>query len=175
MLAHSKKELSLLTRHIRSYCTKKEVRVRFAPSPTGEKNARHSTSTFCNIFVVGFLHLGGLRTALFNYLFAKAKNGKFILRIEDTDRTRLVEGATQQLCKDLEWTGLIPDEGPLGYGGDYGPYIQSERLDIYEKYINRLLENGHAYHCFCSDRRLDLLKKEAIKSREIPKYDNRCR
>ncbi|CRK97810.1 CLUMA_CG011186, isoform A [Clunio marinus] len=136
----------------------KEIRVRFAPSPTG------------------FLHLGGLRTALFNYLFAKARNGKFILRIEDTDQTRLIEGAKEQLYKDLEWAGIIPDEGPAPvYGGNYGPYIQSERLDIYEDYVNKLLENGDAYHCFCSDRRLELLKKDAIKARQIPKYDNRCR
>lgn len=125
--------------------------------------------------LLGFLHLGGLRTALFNFLFAKARDGKFILRIEDTDQTRLVEGATEQLCKDLEWAGLVPDEGPASYGGDYGPYVQSERLEIYEKYIDQLLETGHAYHCFCSERRLDLLKKEAIKARQIPKYDNRCR
>jgi glutamyl-tRNA synthetase len=74
--------------------------------------------------------LGGLRTALYNYLFAKANKGKFILRIEDTDQTRLVEGASEQLSKDLEWCGLVPDEGPL-QGGDFGPYIQSERLQLY--------------------------------------------
>lgn len=121
------------------------------------------------------MHLGGLRTALFNYLFAKSRDGKFILRIEDTDQTRLIEGATEQLCEDLEWAGLVPDEGPGKFGGDYGPYIQSERLEIYQRYSDELLENGHAYHCFCSERRLDLLKKEAIKTRQIPKYDNRCR
>lgn len=118
--------------------------------------------------------MGGLRTALFNYLFAKQNGGKFILRIEDTDQSRLVEGATEQLCRDLEWTGMTPDEGPF-YGGNYGPYVQSERLPIYQKYIEQLLEEGHAYHCFCSERRLELLKKEAIKTRQIPKYDNRCR
>lgn len=126
------------------------------------------------IGILGFLHLGGLRTALFNYLFAKAHDGKFILRIEDTDQTRLVAGATEQLCKDLEWVGIKPAEGP-SYGGDFGPYIQSERLDVYEKYISKLLDNGHAYHCFCSERRLELLKKEAIKAAQVPKYDNRCR
>ncbi|CAO1395276.1 unnamed protein product [Diamesa hyperborea] len=134
-----------------------ECRVRFAPSPTG------------------FLHLGGLRTALFNYLFAKSRNGKFIIRIEDTDQTRLVEGATEQLCKDLEWAGIIPDEGPAPYNGEYGPYIQSQRLETYQKYINKLLDSGNAYHCFCSERRLDLLRKEALRTRQIPKYDNRCR
>lgn len=128
-----------------------------------------------HIFFIGFLHLGGLRTALFNYLFAKANNGKFILRIEDTDQTRLVPGAIEQLCQDLEWTGLIPDEGPMKYGGSYGPYIQSVRLDIYQKYIKELIDSGHAYHCFCSERRLELMRKEAVKARQIPKYDNRCR
>lgn len=123
--------------------------------------------------ILGFLHLGGLRTALFNYLFAKSKNGQFILRIEDTDQVRLVDGATNELCKDLEWAGIIPDEGPK-YGGDYGPYIQSERLGIYQEHVNKLLENGSAYHCFCSERRLDLLRKEALRTRQVPKYDNRC-
>lgn len=123
---------------------------------------------------IGFLHLGGLRTALFNFLFAKSFNGKFILRIEDTDQTRLVDGACEALCRDLEWGGLIPDEGPT-YGGNYGPYIQSERLEIYQEHLKKLLETGHAYHCFCSERRLELLRKEAVKARQIPKYDNRCR
>jgi glutamyl-tRNA synthetase len=127
------------------------------------------------IFVfLGFLHLGGLRTALFNYLFAKSKNGKFIIRIEDTDQSRLVEGATEQLIEDLEWVGIRADESPL-ISGNYGPYIQSQRLDIYQKYINKLLESNNAYHCFCSERRLELLRKEAIKTGQIPKYDNRCR
>ncbi|CAG9805608.1 unnamed protein product [Chironomus riparius] len=121
-----------------------------------------------------FLHLGGLRTALFNYLFAKAHNGKFILRIEDTDQNRLVDGAVEQMIEDLEWSGMKADEGPF-YGGDFGPYIQSQRLDVYQKYIKQLLESGHAYHCFCTERRLELLRKEAIKTRQIPKYDNRCR
>lgn len=119
--------------------------------------------------------MGGLRTSLFNYLFAKAHNGKFILRIEDTDQARKVDGATEQLMRDLEWTGMRADEGPHEYGGDYGPYIQSARLDIYQKHIKKLLETGHAYHCFCSERRLELLRKEAIKSHQVPKYDNRCR
>lgn len=101
-------------------------------------------------------------------------NGKFILRIEDTDQTRLIDGATEALCKDLEWAGLVPDEGPL-YGGEYGPYIQSERLNIYQDHVKKLLESGHAYHCFCSERRLELLRREAVRTRQIPKYDNRCR
>lgn len=118
--------------------------------------------------------MGGLRTALFNYLFAKANNGKFILRIEDTDQTRLVEGATEQLMKDLEWSGMKVDEGPF-IGGDFGPYVQSTRLDIYQNHVNKLLESGDAYHCFCTERRLEILRKDAMKNRQIPKYDNRCR
>ncbi|XP_063709929.1 nondiscriminating glutamyl-tRNA synthetase EARS2, mitochondrial [Culicoides brevitarsis] len=133
-----------------------QVRVRFAPSPTG------------------YLHLGGLRTALYNYLFAKKHGGKFILRIEDTDQTRLVDDATEQLCKDLEWAGIKPDEGP-NYGGLFGPYIQSQRIDLYHEEVKKLLSNGSAYYCFCSERRLDLLRKEALKQRQVPKYDNRCR
>lgn len=120
------------------------------------------------------MHLGGLRTALYNYLFAKKHGGKFILRIEDTDQTRLVEGATEQLCKDLEWAGIKPDEGP-GYGGLFGPYIQSSRVELYREEVKKLLANGSGYYCFCSDRRLELLRKEALKQRQVPKYDNRCR
>lgn len=134
----------------------KDVRVRFAPSPTG------------------YLHLGGLRTALYNFLFAKSNNGKFILRIEDTDQTRLVEGASEQLQKDLKWAGIKIDEGPLA-GGNFGPYVQSQRLNIYRENLKILLENGSAYHCFCSDKRLNLLRREALKMRQVPKYDNRCR
>lgn len=97
------------------------------------------------------MHLGGLRTALFNYLYAKQNNGKFILRIEDTDQTRLVEGAKEKLYEDLEWAGLQIDEGPI-QGGDHGPYIQSQRLHLYQKYMNELIESGHAYHCFCTGK-----------------------
>lgn len=139
----------------RTYANK-NVRVRFAPSPTG------------------FLHLGGLRTALYNLLFARKHNGKFILRIEDTDQTRLVEGATQQLQDDLQWSGIEIDEGP-SQGGDFGPYFQSQRLKMYKEQIQILLDNGLGYRCFCTDRRLNLLRKEAIRKQEIPKYDNRCR
>lgn len=119
--------------------------------------------------------MGGLRTALYNYLFARATKGKFVLRIEDTDQSRLVEGATEQLCSDLEWAGIIPDEGPGKYGGTFGPYIQSERLEIYRTEVKQLLENGSAYYCFCTERRLELLRKEALKARQVPRYDNRCR
>lgn len=117
--------------------------------------------------------MGGLRTALYNYLYAKANNGKFILRIEDTDQSRLIDGATEQLCTDLNWAGIRPDEGPQ-QGGPFGPYIQSERLAIYRREVKTLLENGTAYYCFCTERRLELLRKEAVKARQIPRYDNRC-
>lgn len=129
-------------------------------------------------YVLGHLHLGGLRTALYNYLFAKSNNGTFIIRIEDTDQSRLVDGATEKLIKDLEWAGIIPDESPQhnnNVDNKYGPYIQSQRLEIYRTEVKKLLENGNAYYCFCSERRLDLLRKDALKTRQIPKYDNRCR
>ena len=109
---------------------KQEVRTRFAPSPTG------------------YMHIGNLRTALYAYLFAKHNNGKFILRIEDTDQKRYVEGATDVIYKTLKQTGLIHDEGP-DIGGKYGPYIQSERKDIYKEYALKLVKSGHAYYCFC--------------------------
>ncbi|XP_065358917.1 nondiscriminating glutamyl-tRNA synthetase EARS2, mitochondrial [Calliphora vicina] len=134
-----------------------EVRVRFAPSPTG------------------YLHLGGLRTALYNYLYAKNQNGKFLLRIEDTDQTRLVPGAMEALIEDLQWAGIDIDEGPGKFGGNYGPYIQSQRTKIYLDSVKTLLDNGTAYRCFCTERRLDLLRKEAVRARQIPKYDNKCR
>jgi glutamyl/glutaminyl-tRNA synthetase len=126
----------------------KEVRVRFAPSPTGD------------------LHIGGLRTALYNYLFAKVHGGKFILRIEDTDKNREVDGSIDQIIDCLEWAGLKYDEGPkcehegpAKYrNGPYAPYIQSERLKIYEKFGKTLLENGHAYHCFCTADRLKQMR-----------------
>ena len=114
---------------------KGQVRVRYAPSPTGE------------------LHIGGLRTALFNYLYAKEKKGKFILRIEDTDKTREVEGSAERLAEDLRWAGIEWDEGP-DKEGNYGPYVQSSRLKIYETWMKALLDMGHAYHCFCSQERL---------------------
>ncbi|XP_044726635.1 probable glutamate--tRNA ligase, mitochondrial, partial [Chrysoperla carnea] len=160
-LNYVKNHAIIFTKHVRYFSNSKSfhskiVRVRFAPSPTG------------------FLHLGGLRTALFNYLFARANKGKFILRIEDTDQTRIVPESVQQLINDLKWAGLEIDEGP-NVPGAYGPYTQSQRTDIYQKYIKILLENKSAYHCFCTDRRLNLIRREALKAREIPKYDNRCR
>lgn len=140
-----------------------DVRLRFAPSPTG------------------YLHIGGLRTALYNYLFAKANQGKMVLRIEDTDRTRFVEGAIEGLIESLKWAGIDYDEGvfiedgQVVERGDYGPYIQSNRLDIYKKYVDQLLEEGHAYYCFCSKERLDHLREEQKIKGQIPRYDGLCR
>ena len=117
----------------------KSVRVRFAPSPTG------------------YLHVGGLRTALYNYLFARKNNGKFVLRIEDTDRNRYVDGAVENLITALKWCGLDFDEGPES-GGKFGPYLQSQRLGIYQKHIQELIFKGNAYYCFCTHERLEALK-----------------
>ncbi|PKL82994.1 MAG: glutamate--tRNA ligase [Ignavibacteriae bacterium HGW-Ignavibacteriae-3] len=132
------------------------VRVRFAPSPTG------------------YLHVGGLRTALYNYLFARKANGKFILRIEDTDRNRFVEGAVENLIKALKWCGLDYDEGPDA-GGQYGPYMQSQRLDIYQDHVKELISTGDAYYCFCTPERLNELKEEQQRQK-LPqaKYDKHC-
>src|SRR3990167_9625633 len=113
-----------------------KVRVRIAPSPTGED-----------------LHIGNVYTALINYVFAKKHQGKFIVRIEDTDRTRLVEGSEERILKSLHWLNLIYDEGP-DKEGPYSPYRQSERLPLYRKYAEELVENGHAYYCFCTAERL---------------------
>lgn len=131
-------------------------RVRFAPSPTG------------------YLHVGGLRTALYNYLFSKKNNGTFVLRIEDTDRNRYVEGAVENLIQALKWAGLHFDEGPDA-GGNYGPYMQSQRLDIYKKYSEELVAKGKAYYCFCTPERLQTLREEQEKQK-LPqaKYDKHC-
>ncbi|XP_059154924.1 probable glutamate--tRNA ligase, mitochondrial [Physella acuta] len=145
----------LISRHC-STKTQPAVRVRFAPSPTG------------------YLHLGGLRTALYNFLFARSHNGTFILRIEDTDQSRAVPGAIEYLQNTLHWAGIDPDEGPV-VGGRFGPYIQSERLKIYQENIQTLLKNGWAYRCFCTERRLELMRKEAARKGEPSRYDNRCR
>ncbi|XP_015598994.1 probable glutamate--tRNA ligase, mitochondrial [Cephus cinctus] len=138
------------------YYRKHNVRVRFAPSPTGH------------------LHLGGLRTALYNYLFARANDGCFILRIEDTDQTRIIPDAMQKLQDDLFWAGIIPDEDPIR-GGPTGPYIQSKRIELYKEQVLTLLNNESAYYCFCSEHRLDLIRKDAMRLKQKPKYDNRCR
>ncbi|HPQ43224.1 MAG TPA: glutamate--tRNA ligase [Syntrophales bacterium] len=133
-----------------------QVRVRFAPSPTG------------------YLHVGGLRTALFNYLFARKQGGKFILRIEDTDQKRSIPGALEKLTTTLTGIGLHYDEGP-DVGGDYGPYIQSQRTEIYKEYTQRLLDSGNAYYCFCSEERLNNLREEQRKRKRPPMYDGKCR
>lgn len=157
----------------RCYCSHKKIRVRFAPSPTGRNkivflpiNLKLTNFFLPCIHVIGYLHLGGLRTALYNHLFAKGQNGTTIIRIEDTDQTRKVEGATEKLLEDLKWCGIDYDEGP---------YFQSKRLSLYQEHLEILLKNGTAYKCFCTPARLDLLRKEALKAREMPKYDNKCR
>lgn len=132
------------------------VRTRFAPSPTG------------------MLHVGGLRTALYNYLLAKKENGAFILRIEDTDQSRKVEGATENLIETLEWAGIHFDEGP-GREGAYGPYVQSQRISFYQKSAFQLVENGKAYYCFCTPARLARLRQERMASNLPASYDRRCR
>lgn len=134
----------------------KPVRVRFAPSPTGH------------------MHLGSARTALYDYLLAKKTGGKFILRIEDTDRKRQVEGAEQELIDGLHWLGIEWDEGP-DKGGEYSPYRQSERKEIYQKYAQQLVETGKAYYCFCSPDRLERVRQEQQKRKEPPHYDGLCR
>lgn len=132
-----------------------EVRVRFAPSPTGN------------------IHLGGLRTALYNYIYAKKYGGKFILRIEDTDQSRIIENSAKEIEEILIWSGLKPDESPK-LKGPYGPYSQSARLDLYRKRANELLESGRAYRCFCSPDRLSLLRNYQSRNREKPHYDRKC-
>ena len=150
------------------------IRTRFAPSPTG------------------YLHVGGLRTALYSYLFAKKHDGKFLLRIEDTDRERYVADGVANILKSLYWAGITPDEGvvlngsshhPLtppraggevGQFGKNGPYVQSERLSIYKEHAGMLLEAGHAYYCFCSSERLTELR-EQLTAKKLPTgYDGRC-
>ncbi|ETV68458.1 glutamate-tRNA ligase, variant 1 [Aphanomyces astaci] len=131
------------------------VRVRYAPSPTG------------------YLHLGGLRTALFNYLFAKAHGGAFLMRIEDTDQTRKVDGSVEALTHSLQWCGIHEDEGPTA-GGNFGPYVQSERLHLYKSYADTLLQDGHAYRCFCSQERLKSLRDAAARSGSGTMYDRAC-
>ena len=149
------KIVKYLSRNCITAAPSSDVRVRFAPSPTG------------------YLHLGGLRTALYNFLFARSRGGQFILRIEDTDRSRLVPGAAAQLEEILSWIGMTPDESPLR-GGAFGPYQQSERRHLYTQYAQELLDKGLAYRCFCTERRLELLKKEAARTQQPNKYDRKC-
>uniref|UniRef100_A0A0V0HVD5 Putative glutamate--tRNA ligase-like n=1 Tax=Solanum chacoense TaxID=4108 RepID=A0A0V0HVD5_SOLCH len=124
------------------------VRVRFAPSPTGN------------------LHVGGARTALFNYLYARSKGGKFVLRIEDTDLERSTRESEEAVLRDLSWLGLAWDEGP-GIGGNYGPYRQSERNALYKEFAEKLLQSGHVYRCFCSNEELEKMK-EMAKLKQLP-------
>lgn len=140
------------------------VRVRFAPSPTG------------------FVHIGSLRTALYNYLFAKRMGGEYILRVEDTDQTRLVDGAIENMLEAMNWAGvnhsegvILGEDGKVTQSGEYGPYVQSQRLDIYQKYIKQLLDNGQAYYCFCTKERLDKVREEQKEAGETPRYDGHCR
>lgn len=134
----------------------KPVRVRFAPSPTGH------------------MHIGSARTALYNYLLAKQTGGKFILRIEDTDQKRYVEGTEQELMDGLRWLGLNYDEGP-DVGGEYGPYRQTERKAIYQEQIKILLENGSAFPCFCTAERLAAVRQEQQKYKQQTGYDGHCK
>jgi len=131
------------------------IRTRFAPSPTG------------------FMHVGNLRTALYEYLTARHENGIFVLRIEDTDQERYVEGATDVIYNTLKIAGITHDEGP-DVGGDYGPYVQSERKDMYKPYAEQLVKDGKAYYCFCTKERLDELRKNAPEGTVVG-YDRHCR
>jgi nondiscriminating glutamyl-tRNA synthetase len=133
-----------------------EIRVRYAPSPTGH------------------LHIGNARTALFNYLYARNKGGKFIIRIEDTDQKRNIEGGEQSQLKYLNWLGIDWDES-VDVGGDYGPYRQSERNDLYEEYYSQLLEQGKAYKCYCSEEELEAEREAQIANGENPQYSGKCR
>lgn len=133
-----------------------KIRLRFAPSPTG------------------FLHLGNLRSALFGYLLTKSWKGKFILRLEDTDQKREIEGALDKLLDILSWVGIKFDEGPHTTG-NYGPYIQSERLPIYHKLVNQLLKEEKVYRCFCTEERLTDMRLAQEASKEAPRYDRLCR
>ncbi|NUJ97587.1 glutamate--tRNA ligase [Candidatus Gracilibacteria bacterium] len=133
-----------------------KIITRFAPSPTG------------------YVHIGSLRTVLYNYLFAKKNDGKFMLRVEDTDQSRYVEGSIENMLFVLASVGLIPDEGPNN-PGEKGPYFQSQRLEIYQKYIAELIKNDKAYYCFCSSERLDELRNEQQELNLPTKYDQRCR
>ena len=132
------------------------VRVRYAPSPTG------------------FPHVGNIRTALFNWLFARHHGGSFIVRIEDTDVARTVEGAVEAILDGLRWLGMDWDEGP-DIGGEYGPYFQSERLKLYQDAAKRLIEQGDAYYCYCTPERLEEMRAEQMKNKQPPGYDRHCR
>jgi glutamyl-tRNA synthetase len=137
--------------------SERKVRVRFAPSPTG------------------YPHIGNIRTALFNWLFARHSKGSFIVRIEDTDVTRKVKGAVKDILDSLRWLGIDWDEGPE-VGGEYGPYVQSKRLHLYRKHVQQLLDRGHAYKCYCSPEQLAQMRAEMAERKESMRtYDRRCR
>ncbi len=139
-----------------------KTRVRFAPSPTG------------------YMHVGNFRTALYGYLFAKKNNGDFILRIEDTDQKRYVQDALEKLIKIINWAGfeysegVFIENGKIIQKGDFGPYIQSERLDIYKKYAEQLVAEGKAYYCFCSSERLEQMREDQLQRKKAPMYDRTC-
>lgn len=133
-----------------------KVRTRIAPSPTGSP------------------HIGTAYAALFNYCFAKKNNGDFVLRIEDTDRTRFVEGSEKEIIESLSWLGLNPDESPFE-GGKFGPYRQSERLEIYKEHAQKLIDSGKAYFCNCTSERLEKLREDQQSRKELPHYDRKCR
>ncbi len=132
------------------------VRTRIAPSPTG------------------FPHIGTIFQALFDYVYARQHQGQFIIRLEDTDQSRLVPEAEEAIYQALSWVGLTPDEGPI-YGGEFGPYRQSERLDVYRTYAEKLIDQGQAYYCFCSPERLATVRQEQQKKGLPPMYDRHCR
>jgi glutamyl-tRNA synthetase len=134
---------------------KNEVRTRFAPSPTG------------------FLHIGGVRTALFSYLFAKSQKGKFILRIEDTDKERSKKEYEEDILESLKWLNIESDEGP-DKGGEYGPYRQSEKIGVYSEYLKKLLDENKAYYCFCSEEDLEAQRQYQMSIGEAPHYDGKC-
>lgn len=132
-----------------------KVRLRIAPSPTGDP------------------HVGTAYMALFNKAFAHRHGGKFILRIEDTDQSRYNEGSEREIIESLRWLDLLPDEGP-GIGGDYGPYVQTQRRELYARHADELLEKGKAYRCFCTPQRLEEMRREQAARKEPPGYDRRC-
>lgn len=132
------------------------IRLRFPPSPTGK------------------IHIGNMRTALFNWLVVKQKGGELVFRIEDTDKARSTREFEEIIIKEMNWVGIDVDEG-VGIGGDYGPYRQTERIDIYKKYAEKLLESGHAYKCYCTKDELDEMRQKAIENDKMPRYDGSCR
>src|SRR5437660_2953535 len=134
----------------------RKPRLRFAPSPTG------------------LMHIGGFRTMLFSWLYARHTGGTFILRIEDTDVARTVEGAVDYLIEGMNWLGMDIDEGPLA-GGPHGPYYQTQRKALYQQYAHQLIASGHAYRCYCTPERLAEMRKEQEAQKLPPRYDRRCR